>query len=74
MFQLLFLQRNTQYFLITFLAYNSCKEIYDNKTDILTDKVYELQSGKHFCVMRTIDSCGAGGWTLAMTIDGSKAR
>ena len=34
--------------------------------------VYELEDGKHFCRMGDVTGCGAGGWTLAMKVNGSK--
>ena len=36
------------------------------------DGVYKLKSGNHYCMMNQKGGCGGGGWTLAMTIDGTK--
>ncbi|XP_065059888.1 uncharacterized protein LOC135687256 isoform X2 [Rhopilema esculentum] len=51
-------------------VYDSCKEIFSNGA--VTSGVYRLKSGLHFCNMSNVGSCGGGGWTLAMKVDGSK--
>ena len=56
----------------SFVVYKSCKEIYNDTPSSLTG-VYELEIGKHFCLMgNSADSCGQGGWTLALKVDGRK--
>eukprot|EP00794_Sanderia_malayensis_P008725 gene8725-9656_t len=53
--------------------YESCSEIF-NDMNQSSDRngIYKLKSGDHFCLMDEIASCGSGGWTLAMKINGSK--
>ena len=52
--------------------YKSCKEIYEDSPFSVTG-VYELDIGKHYCFMeQSGGSCGVGGWTLAMKVDGTK--
>ncbi len=60
-------------FLFHVLVYGSCKEILGDKPGS-ADGVYQLRSGKHYCVMRHVQGCGAGGWTLVMKVNGSKVR
>ena len=54
------------------LVYKSCKEIYNDDPSSATG-VYDLETGKHFCYMESSSgSCGVGGWTLALKVDGTK--
>ena len=55
-----------------FQVYRSCKEIYEADNTTLQSKSYHLESGSHYCAMGSLGECGAGGWTLAMSIDGSR--
>ena len=58
------------YFVFFSVVYVSCKEIFSNGA--VASGVYRLKSGLHYCNMSSVGSCGGGGWTLAMKVDGSK--
>ena len=61
-------------FINSVVVYKSCKEIYKDNPSSLSG-VYNLESGNHHCLMdKSTDSCGKGGWTLALKVDGTKVR
>ena len=61
-----------QTFINSIVVYKSCKEIYKDNPSSLSG-VYNLESGSHHCLMeKSTDSCGKGGWTLALKVDGTK--
>ena len=55
-----------------FLAYRSCKKVYEANSDNLKSGTYHLQSGDHYCEMKHLGECDKGGWTLAISINGSR--
>ena len=58
--------------LLTLAVYKSCKDIY-NENPASTTGIYDLEDGKHFCYMESVAGpCGAGGWTLALKVNGSQ--
>ena len=68
------MNKNTKKGIFTFYTvYKNCKEIAADDASA-KDGVYELHDGKHFCKMTSLGSCGDGGWTLALKIDGEKVR
>ena len=61
-------------FCFNFAVYRSCKDIY-NANPSSVSGVFELEIGKHHCVMeRSNVGCGEGGWTLALKVDGTKVN
>ena len=59
-------------FIQSIVVYKSCKEIYIDSPSSASG-VYDLESGRHYCLMeKSTNSCGEGGWTLALKVDGTK--
>ena len=57
-----------------FAVYRSCNDIY-NANPSSVSGVFDLEIGKHHCLMdRSNGSCGEGGWTLALKVDGTKVN
>ena len=48
----------------------SCKEVFDSGIEV--DGFQNLASGRHYCNMTLAENCGDGGWTLALSSDGTK--
>jgi len=52
--------------------YQNCKELYE-KSWYRENKAYPLKEGSVYCHLNNdIGTCGDGGWTLVMKMDGSK--
>ena len=62
------------FFFFNFAVYRSCKDIYNAEPSSVSG-VFELEIGKHYCLMeRSNSACGEGGWTLALKVDGTKVN
>ena len=66
------LHRHNIRYLLILIEYNSCSDVYNEDPSSPTG-IYNLQDGKHFCfIENTAGFCGAGGWTLALKVNGTK--